>query len=95
MPGANPERYEELIAALTAFIMTLEEQCGVIETAAEDCIDNMKKDELAIGAAKKAHECAKNVLSTRETIQGVIDGLQLELNAIYDAIEKYKRENND
>jgi|GEM_PF-1496832 len=90
MAGSNPERYEELIAALTAYINTLEEQCGVIDAAAEDCIDNMKNDELAIAAARKAHECVKNVLSTRETIQGVINGLQIELNEIYDTIERHK-----
>ena len=58
MAYADEQSYEEMISALQTFVSEAEEQCGVMESAGSDCVDNTDGDP----AAEKSNERCSFVL---------------------------------
>ena len=88
MAFADEQSYEEMISTLQDFISQAEEQCGVMESAGEDCVDNTEGDPAAEKANAKLQKCVANIRSTFEAIQGIIAALQAELEEIRAAANK-------
>ena len=88
MAYADEQSYEEMISALQTFATEVEEQCGVLESAGNDCVDNTDGDPAAEKANAKLQQCVSNIRATLETIQGIISALQQELEAIREAAAK-------
>lgn len=80
--GADPRAYEEMINALQTFLSDAEEECTALESAAEDCVDNMEEDPVAEKACEKVNKCVSEIRGSFETIQGIIRALQEELDEI-------------
>ena len=79
MAFADEQAYEEMISALQNFVSQADEQCGVMESAGNDCVDNTENDPAAEASNSKLQKCVGDIRSTFETIQGIITALQEEL----------------
>lgn len=88
MAFADEQAYEEMISALQTFVSQAEEQCGVMESAGNDCVDNTDGDPAAEASNSKLQACVGNIRATFETIQGIISALQEELEEIRAAAAK-------
>ena len=88
MAYADEQSYEEMISALQTFVSEAEEQCGVMESAGNDCVDNTDGDTAAEKANARLQKCIGDSRSTFETIQGIIAALQQELEDIREAAAK-------
>lgn len=86
MAYADEQSYEQMISALQTFVSKAEEQCGIMERAGIDCIDNTDGDPVAEKANAKLQKCVGDIRSTLETIQKIIEALQQELDDIHDAV---------
>lgn len=88
MAFADEQSYEEMINALQTFLSQAEEQCGVMESAGQDCVDNTDGDPAAEASNSKLQKCVGDIRATFETIQGIITALQEELEDIRAAAAK-------
>ena len=88
MAFADEQSYEEMISALQMFVSQAEEQCGVMESAGNDCVDNTDGDPAASKANAKLQKCVGQIRATFETINGIISALQEELEEIRAAAAK-------
>lgn len=88
MAYADEQSYEEMIAALQNFMTEVEEQCGVLESAGTDCVDNTDGDPAAEKADEKLQICVGDIRGTLETIQNIAYALQQELEDIREAAAK-------
>lgn len=88
MAYADEQSYEEMISALQTFMTEVDEQCGVLESAGNDCVDNTDGDPAAEKANAKLQKCVSEIRATLETIQGIISALQQELEDIREAAAK-------
>ena len=88
MAYADEQSYEEMISALQTFISEADEQCGVMESAGQDCIDNTDGDPAAVAANSKLQKCVGDIRKNFETIQSIISALQQELEDIRAAAAK-------
>ena len=88
MAFADEQAYEEMINALQTFVSQADEQCGVMESAGNDCVDNTENDPAAEASNSKLQKCVGDIRSTFETIQGIISALQEELADIRAAAAK-------
>lgn len=88
MAFADEQAYEEMINALQTFVSQADEQCGVMESAGNDCVDNTENDPAAEASNSKLQKCVGDIRSTFETIQGIISALQEELEDIRAAAAK-------
>lgn len=88
MAFADEQAYEEMINALQTFVSQADEQCGVMESAGNDCVDNTENDPAAEASNSKLQKCVGDIRSTFETIQGIITALQEELEDIRAAAAK-------
>lgn len=88
MAHADEQSYEEMISVLQDFLSKAEEQCGVMESAGTDCVDNTEGDAAAEKANAKLQKCIGDIRGTFEAIQGVITALQEELEDIREAVAK-------
>ncbi len=80
MAIADETSYEEMIQALQQYLSRLNDHCETLSAAAEDCIDNMEGDVNAEKASGRVQTCVKKISDNFETVQGIIDGLQRELD---------------
>lgn len=88
MAYADEESYEEMISKLQTFISDVEEQCGVMESAGNDCVDNTDNDPAAAKSNARLQQCVTGIRSATESIQGIISALQQELDDIRAAANK-------
>ena len=85
---ADEQSYEEMISALQTFLSQAEEQCGVMESAGNDCVANTDGDPAAEKSNERLQKCVSDIRATFETIQGIISALQEELEDIREAAAK-------
>lgn len=88
MAYADEQSYEEMISALQNFLSQAEEQCSVMESAGNDCIDNTDGDPAAERSCAALQKCVSDIRTTFEAIQGIISALQEELENIREAAAK-------
>lgn len=88
MAYADEQSYEEMISALQTYVSQVEEECGVMESAGNDCIDNTDGDPAASTSNEKLQQCVGKIRSATESIQGIIAALQQELEDIREAAAK-------
>lgn len=88
MAYADEQSYEEMISALQAFVAQVGEQCDVMESAGNDCVDNTDGDPAAEKSNAKLQQCVGNIRSATESVQGIISALQEELEDIRKAAAK-------
>lgn len=88
MAYSDEQSYEEMISILQNYIAQVEEQCGVMEKAGEDCVDNTDNDPAAEQSNAKLQQCVSQIRSSEEAIQEVIVGLQQEMEEIREAAAK-------
>ena len=88
MAFADEQAYEEMISTLQTFISQVDEQCGVMESAGQDCVDNTDNDPAAEASNSKLQGCVGNIRATFDTIQEIITALQEELEDIRAAAAK-------
>ena len=88
MAYAEEQSYEEMISALQSFMSEVEEQCSVLESAGNDCVDNTDGDPAAEKANAKLQKCVGDIRASLESIQGIIAALQQELEDIREAAAK-------
>lgn len=92
MAYADESSYEEMISALQTFLTQAEEQCGVMESAGNDCVDNTDGDPAAEKSNARLQKCLSDIRATFGTIQGIIAALQQELEDIREAAAKANAE---
>ena len=85
MNFADESSYEAVIAELQKFVSEAGEQCDVLRSAGEDCVDNTDNDPAAAKASAAVNKCASEIGQSLEEIQDVIKALQEELEAIREA----------
>lgn len=88
MAFADENSYEQMISALQTFSSETEEQCGVMESAGSDCVDNTDGDPAAEKSNARLQSCVSNIRTALEAIQGIITALQEELEDIRSAAAK-------
>ncbi len=88
MAYADEQSYEEMIQALQKFSADAEEQCSVMESAGQDCVDNTDGDPAAERSNGKLQKCVGDIRSALEDIQGIAAALQQELEDIRAAAAK-------
>lgn len=88
MAHASEESYEEMISALKDFLSKAAEECGVMESAGNDCVDNTEGDAVAEKSNAKLQKCIKDIRVAFEAIQGVITALKEELEEIRVVVSK-------
>ena len=88
MACADEQSYEEMICALQTYISQVEEQCGVMESAGNDCVDNTEGDPAAEKSNAKLQQCVGNIRSAIESIQAIVAALREELDEIREAAAK-------
>ena len=88
MAYADEQSYEEMIVALQSFMAETQEQCTVMISAGEDCVDNTDGDPAAEKASAKLSSCANNIMQSLEAIPSIIQALQEELEQIRIAASK-------
>lgn len=87
MQVADEESYEEMIRALQNFLSQVSTQCQVMSDAGTDCVDNTENDPAATKAAAKLQSCIGKIRGTFGDIQGIVAGLQKQLNDIREAAQ--------
>lgn len=85
MAYADTESYEQMIQALQTFLSGLQEQCQAMKAAGEDCLDNTDQDDNVRPRVGELQECVGQIQSTFGTIEGIIQGLQQELQRILES----------
>lgn len=85
MAFADEQSYEEMINTLQTFLSQAGEQCDVMQSAGEDCVDNTENDPAAEKASAKLQQCLSKIRDSMEAIQAVIQALQDELEDIRQA----------
>lgn len=85
MAYADEQSYEEMIQALQKFNRDTGEQCSVMESAGQDCVDNTDGDPAAEKSNGKLKKCVGNIRGALEDIQGIAAALQQELEDIREA----------
>lgn len=85
---ANTEDYESMIQSLQKYMGEMQEECAALSSAAEDCVDNTDGDPAAAKSAEKLQGCVSKINSALESIGGVMQALQNELNQIEEAASK-------
>lgn len=88
MAYASDESYEEMINALGAYVGKIGEQCGVMSSAAQDCVDNTDEDPAAAKSAAKMGACVTKIGEAAETIQQIANALAQELEDIHTQARK-------
>ena len=88
MAYADEQAYEEMISELQRFISEGDEQCSALDAAGRDCVDNTDGDPAAEKSSAKLQECTGNIRSAFQTIEGIVQALQQELEDIRAAAEK-------
>ena len=91
MTYVDEESYQEMIRALQNFMAQTSEHCGVMESAGKDCVDNTDNDPAAVKGNEKLGACLQRIRGTFETVQGVIEALQRELEQVHAAAAKADR----
>lgn len=92
MAMADEASYEEMIQALQNYLKELNEHCETLSAAAQDCVDNMEEDVNSEKAAGRVQTCVGKISENFETIQGIIDGLQSELEDLRNLSDKMSEE---
>lgn len=85
MAFADEQSYEEMISALQTFISQAGEQCEAMSSAGNDCVDNTDNDPAAETSNAKLQKCVSDIRTAIESIQGIIQALQEELQDIREA----------
>lgn len=88
MAYADEQSYEEMIQALQKFSSEAAEQCSVMSSAGQDCVDNTDGDPAAERSNGKLQKCVSDIHSALEDIQGIAAALQQELEDIREAAAK-------
>lgn len=88
MSYADEQSYEEMISTLQAFVAQIGEQCDVMESAGNDCVDNTDGDPAAEKSNARLKQCVGNIRTATEEVQGIILALQEELEDIRAAAAK-------
>lgn len=88
MAYADEQSYEEVISALQTYVSQVDEECGVLESAGSDCVDNTDGDPAASKSNEKLQQCVGKVRAATESIQKIIEALQQELEDIREAAAK-------
>ena len=88
MAYADEQSYEEMIQALQKFSSEAAEQCSVMASAGQDCVDNTDGDPAAVRSNEKLQKCVSGIRGALDDIQGIIAALQQELEDIREAAAK-------
>ena len=88
MAFADEQSYEEMISALQSFVKDAGEQCDLMESAGNDCVDNTEDDPAATKSNERLQKCVGGIRATFDTINGIISALQEELEEIRIAAAK-------
>lgn len=88
MAYADEQSYEEMISALQTYVSQVEDECGVMESAGNDCVDNTDGDPAASKSNGKLQQCVGKIRAATGSIQGIIAALQQELEDIKIAASK-------
>lgn len=88
MAYADEQSYEEMISELQNFISEGDEECTILDNAGRDCIDNTDGDPAAEKCSFKLQECTGNIRNAFQSIQGIIQALQQELEHIREAAHR-------
>lgn len=88
MAFADEQSYEEMIQALQKFQSEMEEQCSVMESAGQDCVDNTDGDPAAERSNGRLQKCVGDIRGALKNIQGIAAALQQELEDIKEAAAK-------
>ena len=91
MNFADESSYEAVIAELQKFVSEAGEQCDVLVSAGEDCVDNTDNDPAAAKASDAVSKCASDIGKSLEEINDVISALQEELEEIREAAKEADR----
>lgn len=82
MATIDTEAYQEMIQALQDFMTNVSDACDTMETAGNDCVDNMENDPSAVSANSRLQKSLGQFRGTFETVQKVIEGLQYQLEEV-------------
>ena len=82
MAYADEQSYEEMIQALQKFAAAAEEQCTVMQSAGQDCVDNTNGDPAAERSNGKLQKCVGDIRSALGSVQSIASALQQELEEI-------------
>lgn len=82
MAYADEQSYEEMIQALQKFAAAAEEQCAVMQSAGQDCVDNTNGDPAAERSNGKLQKCVNDIRGALGSVQGIASALQQELEEI-------------
>ncbi len=88
MAYADEQSYEEMISALQNFISEGDEECTTLDNAGRDCVDNTDGDPAAQKCSAKLQECTGKIRVAFQSIQGIIQALQQELEDIREAARR-------
>ena len=91
MAYVNEQSYEEMMTALRNFKTQIETQCGIMESAGKDCMDNMEEDPAATKSNEKLTKCVAKIRENYETIDKIIAALQDELERAIEAAKKAEK----
>lgn len=79
MAYIDEQSYQEMITALTNFRNQIETQCGIMEQAGKDCLDNMEEDDYAIENHTKLTTCISKIRENYDAINNAIKYLEEQL----------------
>lgn len=88
MAYADEQSYEEMISVLQNYVSQVEEECGVMESAGTDCVDNTDNDPAAVTSNSKLQQCIGKIRGAAKSIQQIIAALQQELEDIRETAAK-------
>jgi len=88
MAYADEQSYEEMISLIQTFLVNAEDECAVMESAGEDCVDNTEDDEVAKKANTKLVSCIADIRASFEQIRDIAVALQEELEDIRERAAK-------
>ena len=82
------ENYNDMISALTTFITQVSEACDEMESAGNECVENMDGDQASTKANAKLGSCIVKYRETLEAAQNLINAMQEEMEAAQNAAAK-------
>ena len=85
---AEIPRFEAMIEAVGKFIAEVSEACNELTAAGKDCVEQCDNDVPSTKSNEKLTRCVKEFHESLETAGKVKEGLQYELERLYELLRK-------
>ena len=85
MVVADESAYSEVASKISDYIKKIEECCGTLETAANDCVENTQGDPAAAKSSSDLKAAVGKIQEQMPVLQGIVSAMNQQIEKMQEA----------